>query len=81
MGDQRASYNQELKFRLRINDPAPRPSVEDIIIEGGGAKTTRISLSITDQNNPVPAYEVRIKFLSYLQTFSVEFLKEERKIY
>jgi hypothetical protein len=43
---------------MRINDVGPRPSVEDIIIEGGGAKTTRISLSVTDQNNPVPAFEV-----------------------
>lgn len=58
LGDQRASYNQELKFKLRINDIGPRPSVEDVIIEGGGAKTTRISLSITDQKNPLPGYEV-----------------------
>ncbi|XP_059094696.1 laminin subunit gamma-1-like isoform X3 [Tigriopus californicus] len=59
LGDQRASYNQDLKFKLRINDVGPRPSVEDVIIEGGGAKTTRITLSITDQNNPQPSYEMQ----------------------
>ena len=58
LGDQRASYNQELKFKLRINDIGPRPSVEDVIIEGGGAKNIRISASITDQKNPMPGYGV-----------------------
>lgn len=58
LGDQRSSYNQKFGFRFRINDVGPRPGVEDIIIEGGGAKPTRISLSITDQNNPMPGFEV-----------------------
>ena len=31
-----------------------RPSFEDVVIEGGGAKATRITLSITDQNNTMP---------------------------
>ena len=58
MGDQRASYNQELKFQLRVNEVGARQSPEDVVIEGGGARTTRISLAITDQNNPLPDYQV-----------------------
>jgi len=55
-GDQRNSYNGELKFVLKLGpeDIGPRPSVEDIIIEGGGATPIRISLPITEQNNPLP---------------------------
>merc|ERR1719422_643915 len=49
-GDQRNSYNGELKFVLKLGpeDIGPRPSVEDIIIEGGGATPIRISLPITE---------------------------------
>ncbi len=66
LGDQRASYNQELRFALRVAEPGgggARPSVEDIVVEGGGAKTTRISLSITDQGNPSPTDEVGARVL------------------
>lgn len=59
LGDQRASYNQDLTFSLKVNDMGPRPGNMDLVIEGGGAKTTPISLSITDQNNPVPAYDMQ----------------------
>jgi len=58
LGDQRASYNQDLTFSLRILDMGPQPSVEDVIVEGGGAVTTRITLSITDQTNPPPSRDV-----------------------
>ena len=55
LGDQRASYNQELKFTFQTTERGGvRPSFEDIVIEGGGAKATRITLSITDQNNTMP---------------------------
>eukprot|EP00092_Neocalanus_flemingeri_P012243 GFUD01013199.1.p1 GENE.GFUD01013199.1~~GFUD01013199.1.p1 ORF type:complete len:1692 (+),score=371.26 GFUD01013199.1:452-5527(+) len=60
-GDQRSSYNRELRFSLKTgpDDGGPRPSVEDIIIEGGGATPTRISLSITEQNNPLPTRDLQ----------------------
>jgi hypothetical protein len=58
LGDMRASYNQDIMFKLRVNDEGPTPGAEDVIIVGGGAKTTKISLSITEQNNSVPAFEV-----------------------
>lgn len=59
MGNQRSSYNQELSFKLRINDQNPSATPEDIIIVGGGAKTSKISLSVTGQNNPLPSYEMQ----------------------
>ncbi|CAB4054802.1 LAMC1 [Lepeophtheirus salmonis] len=59
LGDLRASYNQELSFRLRINNAGPRPDRYDIIIQGGGVKETMISLPITKQNNPMPNYEMQ----------------------
>jgi laminin gamma 1 len=58
LGDQRASYNQDLKFKLRIDQGGPRPAAEDIIILGGGAKTTKITLTLTEQNNPLPETQV-----------------------
>ncbi len=60
LGDQRSSYNQDLKFKLRIDQVGPRPAAEDIIILGGGAKTTKIALTITEQNNPLPETQVNI---------------------
>jgi hypothetical protein len=65
LGDQRASYNQELRFSLRVLDPGARPSVEDVVIEGGGARTTRIATSITEQGNPTPSMEVRYQTLTH----------------
>ena len=57
LGDQRASYNQQLRFSLKVgaSDLGPRPSVEDIIIIGGGDNPNQISLPITEQNNPLPS--------------------------
>jgi len=61
LGDRRAAYNNEIKFQFRIgpSDSAIRPSVEDIVIEGGGQIPIRISLAITDQGNPLPSYEMQ----------------------
>lgn len=57
LGDQRASYNQELRFSLKVgaSDLGPRPSSEDVIIVGGGENPQQISLAITAQNNPTPS--------------------------
>jgi len=57
LGDQRASYNQELRFSLKVGatDLGPRASVEDIIIIGGGDNPKQISLPMTEQNNPLPS--------------------------
>ena len=61
LGDQRAAYNHELRFKLRIGpqDTAVRPSVEDIIIEGSGKIPIKITLAITEQKNPLPNYELQ----------------------
>ena len=59
LGDQRSSHNQHLTFSLRLggNGTGARPSLEDIIIESGGATPTRISLRIDNQNNPLPTID------------------------
>ena len=59
MGNQRFSYNQELSFKLRVSDNSAMESQDDIIIEAGGDKPTRIALSVTSQNNSLPSTEVR----------------------
>lgn len=59
LGDQRASYNQVIKFNLRVNNVGARPGREDVVIVGGGNIPQKISLSITDQNNPIPSYEMQ----------------------
>uniref|UniRef100_A0A6A7FTH6 Laminin subunit gamma-1-like isoform X1 n=3 Tax=Hirondellea gigas TaxID=1518452 RepID=A0A6A7FTH6_9CRUS len=51
LGDQRASYNQELKFVLRIGGAQSQASTEDIVIEGSGLT---VSAPIFAQNNPLP---------------------------
>ncbi|XP_037977855.2 laminin subunit gamma-1 [Plutella xylostella] len=51
LGDQRASYNHDLKFTLRLGEDRGYPSSQDIILEG--AKTS-ISMNIYGQNNPEP---------------------------
>ena len=62
LGDQKASYNQELKFKLRVGQAGAVPRQDDLIIMSGGEKrVTKISMSLTDQNNPVPGLSVRIK--------------------
>ena len=58
MGDQKASYNQELRFKLRVGEAGAVPRQDDLIIMSGGIRPTKISLSLTDQNNPVPGLQV-----------------------
>ena len=60
LGDQRASYNQELKFKLRVGEAGVVPRQDDLIIMSGGHRVTKISLSITAQNNSVPDVTVGI---------------------
>lgn len=54
LGDQRGSYNQELNFTLRIGEHGPKPSADDIILEGAGL---RISRPIFGQRNPLPSIQ------------------------
>ncbi|XP_018015390.1 laminin subunit gamma-1 isoform X2 [Hyalella azteca] len=51
LGDQRFSYNQYLKFQLRIAGTQAQASTEDIILEGAGLV---VSAPIFAQNNPLP---------------------------
>ena len=63
LGDQRNSYNKDLSFRLRIENPSSTstPSQEDVIIIGGGqARPTKISLNITAQNNELPTDQMQM---------------------
>lgn len=60
LGNQRHSYNQELSFKLRINDVAPVANPDDIIIMSGGAKASQISLSITGQGNFLPTNQMQL---------------------
>lgn len=57
LGDQRASYNQHLEFRLRIGETGAAPTVEDVVLQGAGLS---ISQPIFGQNNPLPSTDVRI---------------------
>ena len=52
LGDQRGSYNQELNFTLRIGEHGPKPSAEDIILEGAGL---RVSRPIFGYKNTLPS--------------------------
>ncbi|XP_031846744.1 laminin subunit gamma-1 isoform X2 [Nomia melanderi] len=52
LGDQRASYNQDLSFTLRIAEAGPAPTVRDIILEGGNGE--QITQPIFGQNNRLP---------------------------
>ncbi|GFG33810.1 hypothetical protein Cfor_03510 [Coptotermes formosanus] len=52
LGDQRASYNQDLTFKLRIGENGPSPTVEDIVLEGSGLSITQ---AIFGQRNPLPS--------------------------
>ncbi|GAB0100956.1 Laminin subunit gamma-1 [Sergentomyia squamirostris] len=57
LGDQRASYNRLLKFRLQtIGQSGPNPSPNDVILEGAG---TSISLPIFAQGHYMPDQQVR----------------------
>ena len=52
LGDQRASYNRLLKFKIQLlNQRGPNPSPTDIILEGAG---TKISLPIFAQGQGMP---------------------------
>ncbi|XP_075230002.1 laminin subunit gamma-1 isoform X2 [Lycorma delicatula] len=51
LGDQRASYNQDLEFKLRIGRNGPTPAIEDVILKGAGIT---ISQTIFGQANPLP---------------------------
>ena len=52
LGDQKASYNQFLSFRLRIGEEGPRATFEDVILVGAGMT---ISQPIFGQGNPIPS--------------------------
>lgn len=57
LGDQRASYNRLMKFKLHlVNQRGPNPSPSDVILEGAG---TKISLPIFAQNQGIPDETVR----------------------
>ncbi|XP_039963355.1 laminin subunit gamma-1 [Bactrocera neohumeralis] len=57
LGDQRASYNRDLKFKLQlVGQVAPSTSASDIILEGAG---TKISLPIFGQGNGMPDQSVK----------------------
>ncbi len=55
LGDQRGSYNQELNFTLRIGEHSPKPSADDVILEGAGL---RVSRPIFGQRNALPSIQV-----------------------
>lgn len=70
LGDQRASYNQDLQFKLRVGEPGPVPTVEDVILEGAGLSITQ---PIFGQGNPLPnAVQVR-SFVGSIVVFSLSF--------
>lgn len=58
LGDQRPSYNHDLKFTLRLGESRGYPSSQDIILEGARAS---ISMNIYGQNNPEPSDQVWAK--------------------
>lgn len=55
LGNQRASYNRDLKFTLRIGENGPNPTARDIILEGAGTSVTN---TIFAQNNQLPSVQV-----------------------
>jgi hypothetical protein len=63
LGDQRASYNQELEFKLRIGEVTNAPTVEDIILESADL---RVSQTIFGQGNKLPTVSVSIIYLLFL---------------
>ncbi|XP_024947566.1 laminin subunit gamma-1 isoform X2 [Cephus cinctus] len=52
LGDQRASYNQDLSFTLRIGETGPVPTARDIILIGSNGK--QITQPIFGQGNRMP---------------------------
>jgi len=65
LGDQRASYNQDLSFTLRIGETGPAPTARDVILEGGNGE--QITQPIFGQNNRLPTVTVS----TYFPYFSV----------
>lgn len=61
LGDQRASYNQDLSFTLRIGEAGPAPTVRDVIFEGGNGE--QITQPIFGQNNHLPSVTVNKIYL------------------
>ena len=61
LGDQKASYGQTLRFKLRLGESGAIPRPDDLIIMSGGNRPIKISVSLTDQDNPVPSLSVNIK--------------------
>ncbi len=62
LGDQRASYNQQLLFTLRVSEAGARATIEDLVLEGSGLT---ISQPIFGQGNQLPitqnqAYSFRL---------------------
>ena len=67
LGDQKASYGQTLRFKLRLGESGAIPRPDDLIIMSGGNRPIKISVSLTDQDNPVPSLSVNINCaLTYL---------------
>ncbi|XP_046391414.1 laminin subunit gamma-1 isoform X2 [Ischnura elegans] len=52
LGDKRASYNQDISFKLRIGETAASPTVRDVVLEGAGLS---ISQAIFGQGNTLPS--------------------------
>lgn len=61
LGDQRPAYNQELEFKLRVNE-AGVASINDVILEGNGLQ---IYQSIFNQGNQLPSTSVRFHILYF----------------
>ncbi|KAH9630190.1 hypothetical protein HF086_000750 [Spodoptera exigua] len=56
LGDQRPSYNHDLKFSLRLGEVRGYPSATDIILEG---PRSSVSVNIYAQNNPEPTNQAQ----------------------
>lgn len=63
LGDQRASYNQDLSFTLRIGETGPAPTARDVILEGGNGE--QITQPIFGQGNRLPTVTVSIFLLFF----------------
>lgn len=66
LGDQRASYNQDLTFTLRIAENEPAPTARDVILEGGNGE--QLTQPIFGQTNQLPNTSVRFQGQLTLRT-------------